>query len=193
MKPGEFYLTTLNFYPNRDPRLRTFALWYFAILITVWMIAGLTILGFEQSYAQPIVAVLTAFSAQCLLEWLTARSLGRTPRFLNGRREFLEFLPPCIIPGIACAMLVYPNERLWPVAFAAGLSIASKVLFRAPVGEGKTQHVFNPSNIGITVTLLLLPSVGLAPPYQFTENVTGMESIADLVWMDQSFLPESAA
>lgn len=174
MKPGEFYLTTLNFYPNRDPRLRTFALWYFAILITVWMIAGLTILGFEQSYAQPIVAVLTAFSAQCLLEWLTARSLGRTPRFLNGRREFLEFLPPCIIPGIACAMLVYPNERLWPVAFAAGLSIASKVLFRAPVGEGKTQHVFNPSNIGITVTLLLLPSVGLAPPYQFTENVTGI-------------------
>src|SRR5712691_10374462 len=27
----------------------------------------------------------------------------------------------------------------------------------------------------------------------FADNVTGMESIADLVWMDQSFLPESAA
>src|SRR5712691_1538183 len=27
----------------------------------------------------------------------------------------------------------------------------------------------------------------------FTARVTGMESIADFVWMDQSFLPESAA
>src|ERR1700694_4209180 len=27
----------------------------------------------------------------------------------------------------------------------------------------------------------------------FTENVTGMESIADFVWMDQSFFPVSAA
>src|SRR5258708_40293509 len=27
----------------------------------------------------------------------------------------------------------------------------------------------------------------------FAVNVTGMESIADLVWRDQSFLPESAA
>jgi hypothetical protein len=70
--------------------------------------------------------------------------------------------------------LIYPNSRLWPVAFAAGLSIASKVLFRAPVGNGQTQHIFNPSNLGITATLLLFPWVGLAPPYQFTENVTGI-------------------
>jgi Na+-translocating ferredoxin:NAD+ oxidoreductase RnfD subunit len=31
----------------------------------------------------------------------------------------------------------------------------------------------NPSNIGITTTLLLFPSVGIAPPYQFTENLFG--------------------
>ena len=174
MKASDFLSSTLNFYPNRDPRLRSFALWYFAILISLWMIAGLTILGFEQSYAHPIVGVGTAVCVQALLEWLSASVDGRRPRFLNGTREFLDFLPPCIIPGVACAMLVYPNERLWPVAFAAGLAVASKVLFRAPVGDGRTQHVFNPSNIGITTTLLLLPSVGLAPPYQFTENVTGI-------------------
>jgi hypothetical protein len=58
--------------------------------------------------------------------------------------------------------------------FGVGLAICSKVIFRAPVGEGKTQHIFNPSNLGIVATLLLFPWVGLAPPYHFTENLTGM-------------------
>jgi Na+-translocating ferredoxin:NAD+ oxidoreductase RnfD subunit len=47
-------------------------------------------------------------------------------------------------------------------------------MFRAPIGNGQTQHIFNPSNLGITITLLLLPAAGLAPPYQFTENITGL-------------------
>jgi Na+-translocating ferredoxin:NAD+ oxidoreductase RnfD subunit len=48
------------------------------------------------------------------------------------------------------------------------------MIFRAPVADGKTQHIFNPSNLGIVATLILFPSVGVAPPYQFTENLTGM-------------------
>ncbi len=71
-------------------------------------------------------------------------------------------------------MLLFPNERLMPVIFGVGVAICSKVIFRAPVGEGKTQHIFNPSNIGIVATLLLFPSIGVAPPYEFTENLTGM-------------------
>lgn len=172
MKLGQI-LTTINFYPNRNPKLRMFALWYFAILITAWTILGHTVLGFEQSYAHPVVGVGVACAMQFLLEWVDARSNGRPLRFTGGVLPVLNFLPPAIIPGLACAMLIYPNARLWPVAFAAGLSIASKVIFRAPVGNGQTQHVFNPSNLGITFTLLLFPWVGLAPPYQFTENVTG--------------------
>ena len=169
----EAVITTLNFYPNRNPKLRMFALWYFTVLITIWTILGHAVLGFEQSYAQPIVGVATACAIQLLLEWVDARANGRRTRFSGGLVPFLNFLPPAIIPGLACAMLIYPNSRLWPVAFAAGLSVASKVMFRAPVGNGQTQHIFNPSNLGITATLLLFPWVGLAPPYQFTENVTG--------------------
>ena len=71
-------------------------------------------------------------------------------------------------------MLLYPNDRLLPVIFGVGVAICSKVIFRAPVGDGKTQHIFNPSNLGIVATLLLFPSVGVAPPYHFTENLTGM-------------------
>jgi hypothetical protein len=71
-------------------------------------------------------------------------------------------------------MLLYPNDRLMPVIFGVGVAICSKVIFRAPVGDGKTQHVFNPSNLGIVATLLLFPSIGVAPPYHFTENLNGM-------------------
>jgi hypothetical protein len=166
-------LTTLNFYPNRNPKLRLFALWYFCILISIWTILGHTVLGFEQSYAHPIIGVATACAMQFLLEWIDARANGRPPRFAGGLLPVMNMLPPAIIPGLACAMLIYPNSRLWPVVFAAALSIASKVILRAPVGNGQTQHIFNPSNLGITVTLILFPWVGLAPPYQFTENVTG--------------------
>jgi len=167
-------ISTLNFYPNRNPKLRFFALWYFTILLSLWTIAGHVFLGFEQSYAHPLSGVAAACAAQFLLEWVDARSHGRAPRYTGSLTNLLHFLPPAIIPGLACAMLIYPNERLSPVIFAAVLSIASKVVLRAPIGEGKTQHIFNPSNLGITITLLCLPSVGLAPPYQFTENVTGI-------------------
>ena len=34
-----------------------------------------------------------------------------------------------------------------------------------------TRHYLNPSNFGIAVTLLLFPWVGIAGPYQFTENL----------------------
>jgi Na+-translocating ferredoxin:NAD+ oxidoreductase RnfD subunit len=166
-------MSTLAFYPNRNPKLRVFALWYFSTLITVWTILGHLALGFEQSYAQPLIAVAVACVMQYLLEFVDAKATHRPVRFAKDPLSALNFLPVGIIPGLACAMLIYANSRLAPVAFAAALSIASKVIFRAPVGEGQTQHVFNPSNIGITATLLLFPSVGLAPPYQFTENVTG--------------------
>lgn len=167
-------LPTLNFYPRKDPRMRFFALWYFTILLTTWTILGDTVLGFEQSYAQPIIGVLSACAVAFLLEWLDSWMNQRNPRFTGSWANLANFLPPCIIPGLACAMLIYANERLSPIIFAASLSIASKVIFRAPIGNGQTQHIFNPSNLGITVTLLLLPAAGLAPPYQFTENITGI-------------------
>jgi hypothetical protein len=154
--------------------MRFFALWYFTTLLILWTILGDTVLGFEQSYAQPIVGVLTACAVAFLLEGIDAWAKHRPARFAGSWTNAVNFLPPCIIPGLACAMLIYPNERLTPIIFASALSLSSKVLLRAPIGNGQTQHIFNPSNFGITATLLLIPSAGLAPPYQFTENITGL-------------------
>lgn len=167
-------IATLQFYPKRSALRRYFALWYFTALLIVWNILGHLFLGFEQSDIQPLVGVATAIILQFLLEWIDARASERKPRFTGSWANLINFLPPAIIPGLALTMLLYPNQRLMPVIFGVAVAICSKVVFRAPVGEGKTQHIFNPSNIGIVATLLLFPSIGVAPPYQFTENLSGM-------------------
>ncbi|HET6898538.1 MAG TPA: enediyne biosynthesis protein UnbU [Vicinamibacteria bacterium] len=166
-------ITTLLFDPGNSPRWRFFALWYFTTLLIIWNILGHTVLRFEQSHAQTLVGLATAISVQILLEWVDARAHGRPTRFSGGWKNFLNFLPPAIIPGLAVPMLMLSSDLLWPVAFAAALAIASKVLIRVPVGGGRWQHLFNPSNFGLTVTYLLFPWVGVAPGYHFTGNVTG--------------------
>jgi hypothetical protein len=166
-------ITTLLFYPDSNPRWRHFALWYFTTLLVVFNILGHTILRFEQSDAQMWTGLVTAISVQFLLEWVDAWAHRRTPRFRGGWANFLNFLPPAIIPGLAVPMLTLNSDLLWPIVFATTLSIASKVLIRAPVGNGRTQHVFNPSNFGLTITFFLFPFVAIVPGYHFTGNVTG--------------------
>lgn len=168
-----FTNATLQFYPQGSAKFRIFALWYFLTLLIIWNILGHTVLGFEQSWATPLVGVGTAAAVQFLLEWVDAKSKRREPRYAGGLGNFINLLVPAIIPGFAAGMLLYANERLWPIAFAAALLVGSKVLFRAPIGGGRTQHFLNPSNFGIAITLLLFPEVGFAPPYHFTANLTG--------------------
>jgi hypothetical protein len=153
--------------------LRRAGLRRFAIAISILNILGHTVFGFEQSWATPFVALAAAYSTEMLLELVEARVSHRSPRFLGGGPvRFIDFLLSAHIGGLAVGMLLYANQRLWPVAFAAAAAIASKSLFRAPSGNGAI-HFFNPSNFGISLTLLLFPSVGIAPPYHFTENLVG--------------------
>lgn len=143
------------------------ALRRFAVSITVFTILGHAYLGFEQSYAQPLVSLLAAYGTQLLLETMGAWAEQRRVRFAGGLLPLVNFLLPAHITGLSNAMLLYFNDRLWVVAFTSALAISSKTLFRAPVGSG-TRHIFNPSNFGISATLLLFPWVGLAMPWQFT-------------------------
>jgi hypothetical protein len=156
---------------NRADRLG--GLRRFAVAITVLNILGHAFFGFEQSLAHPLAALAAAYSAELLLEFIDARCNRRPLRFMGGGpRKFVEFLLSAHITGLACAMLLYANERLGPVVFASVVAICSKCLLRAPAARG-TRHFFNPSNFGITVTLLVFSWVSVAPPYQFTENMLG--------------------
>jgi enediyne biosynthesis protein E5 len=145
----------------------------FAVAITILNVLGHAFFGFEQSFAQPLVSLAAAYSTELVLEAVDACCNYRRPRFAGGLPPLIDFLLSGHISGLAVAMLLYANDRLWVLAFAAATAIGSKAVFRVAVGSG-TRHFFNPSNFGITVTLLLFPWVGQAPPYQFTENLSGL-------------------
>lgn len=207
----------------------------FALAITVFTLLGHFWFGFEQSYAQPLASVATAYVTQLLLEALEAWAQRRRPRFTRGFGALVNSLLSAHITGLACAMLLYANDRIWVVCFASAVAITSKTLFRMPVGSAKgawplllfqlllfvlllqdgeatshwipvsprwmpafqlgvlalllalvaifptevpTRHYLNPSNFGIAVTLLLFPWVGIAVPYQFTENLGSVGDLA---------------
>lgn len=142
----------------------------FAIAITVLNVLGHLWFGFEQPWIVPFVAVGTACATELCLEIVEAYAAGRRVRFGGGVVRTIDFFLSAHISGLAVGMLLYANERLAPVIFGAVVAIASKALLRVAVGNG-SRHVMNPSNFGITATLLMFPWVGIAPPYQFTENL----------------------
>jgi enediyne biosynthesis protein E5 len=200
----------------------------FALAITLFTLLGHVWFGFEQSYAQPLASLAAAYFTQLLLEALEAWAQNRRPGFTKSFGALVNSLLSAHITGLATAMLLYANEHLWVVCFASAVAIASKTLFRMPVGSAKgawplllfqfvlflfllqtgeptshwipvlppwmpafragvlalllvlaalappgarTRHYLNPSNFGIVVTLLLFPWVGIAGPFQFTENL----------------------
>jgi hypothetical protein len=152
--------------------LRLAALRRFATAITLLNLLGHTVLGFEQAWATPFVALLAAYGTEILLETVDAWRRGRRPRFLGGGTAPVDFLLSAHISGLAVSMLLYANDRLWPIAFAAAAAIASKHVFRVGL-NGHSRHFFNPSNLGITLTLLAFPWVGIAQPYMFTTKLSG--------------------
>jgi Na+-translocating ferredoxin:NAD+ oxidoreductase RnfD subunit len=150
-------------------RRRT-ALRRFALAITVLNLLGYTVLGFEQAWVIPVVAVATAYASELLLDLVESSAAGRPARIAGPLPAVFDFLLSAHITGLAVSMLLYSGARIWPIVFATVIAIGSKAVFRASVGSS-SRHFFNPSNFGITVTLLAFPSVGIAPPYMFTENL----------------------
>jgi hypothetical protein len=156
--------------PVKDTRY--LALRNFALSISVFNILGYTLLGFEQPWLWPIIAILTGYTTELSLEVLSAWAQRREQRFRGrGFRGLYEFLLPSHITALACNMLLYGNNQILVVLFAVFVGVAGKHAFQAPIA-GRMRHFMNPSNFGITVTLLCFGStwMSIAPPYEFTEN-----------------------
>jgi Na+-translocating ferredoxin:NAD+ oxidoreductase RnfD subunit len=168
--------------PRAKPDPRIIALRRFAISITAFNVLGHLFLGFEQAYLTPVVGVLTAYLVSLLLETVDSWARGTRPRYLGSPVGFVNFLLPAHIAGLACAMLLYGNDSLWPTIFAAAVAVSGKYVVRVRI-NGAVRHVFNPSNLGITVTLLVFSWVSIAPPYHFSENVGSV-----LDWLIPAFI-----
>ncbi len=150
----------------------------FAFAITFLNVLGHLWLGFEQSWITPFIALGAAYLTELAAETVQARVEGRAPRYAGTPGKLITFLLSAHISGLAVGMLLFAAEQLWLVAFASSLAVASKWIVRIPMrrpdGKMASRHFLNPSNFGITATLLLFPSVGIAPPYQFAEATSGI-------------------
>ena len=88
-------------------------------------------------WAQPLVALLAAYATEILLErWSRAGSAAGPASSAAARRSSTS-CSPAHITGLAVAMLLYANDRLLPIAFAAAVAIGSKHLFRVGTNGGQ--------------------------------------------------------
>src|SRR5690606_33719264 len=85
--------------PAADRRIK--ALRMFATSITVFTVAGHLLLGFEQSPATPLAALLVGYTLDLVLETLDARARGRAPGYSGGPRALVDHLLPTHIAGLA--------------------------------------------------------------------------------------------
>lgn len=152
-----------------DPRY--LALRNFAISISIFNIFGYTLLGFEQPWAFPLIALAWGYTVEISMELVSAWAQRRPPRFRGrGFRGVYEFLLPAHIGSLACNMLIYTQNQLWPVFFGVFMTVAGKHAFQAPIA-GRMRHYMNPSNFGIACTLLAFGNwMSIAPPYEFGEK-----------------------
>lgn len=155
--------------PVKD--VRYLALRNFALSLSVFNIFGYTLLGFEQPWLWPLIAMATAYVTEIVFEVISGWANRRAPRFMgNGVRGMYEFLLPAHITALAVNMLLYANNQIWPIMFGVIVGVAGKYVLQAPIA-GRMRHYMNPSNLGIAVTLLCFGSwISIAPPYEFTEN-----------------------
>ena len=76
--------------PQKDLRIE--ALKRFAAAITALNIAGHFFLGFEQSLAHALAALLTAYTIELSFEFIQSKSENRKPKYLGSVRNFIYFL-----------------------------------------------------------------------------------------------------
>jgi enediyne biosynthesis protein E5 len=119
--------------------------WFFSLqnrylapmFITCILAAAQWSFGVLESYARTVLAILTALGTELVVGRLF---WGQWPH-----------LASAYVSGISVGILVR-SPAMWPYALGSMLSITSKYVLRV-----KGRHLWNPSNFGICVMLLLAP------------------------------------
>ena len=107
------------------------------IFITFILLVGQLTYGILESYAMTVLAILTAIALELVLGRVYA---GRWPH-----------LASAYISGISVGILTR-SPFAWPFALCSAISIASKYVLRV-----RGRHLWNPSNFGICLMLLVAP------------------------------------
>ncbi len=117
------------------------------LLITCILVIGHLAYGILESYERTALAIASAIAAELIL----------------GRIFFGKWvnLASSYITGISVGILIR-SPAVWPYALCSVISIMSKYVLRV-----KNRHLWNPSNFGICVLLLLAPETVAALTIQW--------------------------
>jgi Na+-translocating ferredoxin:NAD+ oxidoreductase RnfD subunit len=120
------------------------------LFITTILLVGHLSFGILESYKKTVLAIVVAI--------ITELILGRIffGKWLN--------LASAYITGISVGILVR-SPAYWPYALCSAISITSKYVLRA-----KGRHLWNPSNFGIAILLLLAPETMAVLSIQWGNN-----------------------
>ncbi len=144
----KFHGLTIVGFKLSDPRV------FMSCVLVVYTFVGETFLSFDHGWGQIILALFVACSLDMLLNYWKTRQI---------------VLPiSSVITGFGLGLLIEstaPNI-LWPYVVAPILAIASKSLVRI-----QKRHIFNPSNFGLTVLLVLFPAAVTTTSAQWTGSL----------------------
>lgn len=131
-----------------DPRLIPPA--FITLILLVGQLTG----GILESYWQTALAIITAIVVELVLSRLIT---GKWPH-----------LASAYISGISVGILVR-SPAWWPFALCSALAITSKYVLRV-----KDRHLWNPSNFGISILLLIAPFAVSTLSIQWGNNLWPM-------------------
>lgn len=127
------------------------------VFITLILLIGHLSYGILESYQKTLLAIGTSIVAELVLGRIF---LGKWPN-----------LASAYITGISVGILIR-SPAFWPYALCSAISITSKYVLRA-----KGRHLWNPSNFGICVMLLLASEAVATLSIQWGNNVWPMAVI----------------
>jgi Na+-translocating ferredoxin:NAD+ oxidoreductase RnfD subunit len=124
------------------------------ILITCILLAGQLTFGMLESWTRTFLAILTCIVMEAVL---SRTMFGKWPH-----------LASAYISGISVGILIR-SPLFWPYVMCAALTIMSKYVLR-----WRGQHLWNPSNFGISAMLFLYPASVAALSIQWGNSVLPM-------------------
>ena len=151
----------------REPWLKVDRRYLAPALITCVLLAGQLTFGFLESWSRTFLAIATAI----LTELVVVRALyGAWPH-----------LASAYVSGISVGILVR-SPAFWPYALCSAISITSKYVLRV-----RERHLWNPTNFGVVMMLVLAPDAVAGLSVQWGNNLLPMVFVwvfgSVILWM----------
>ncbi|GCE07698.1 RnfABCDGE type electron transport complex subunit D [Dictyobacter aurantiacus] len=148
MKTWNFYGMTIVGVKLKDPRV------FMSCVLIVYTIVGQTILTFDHGWTQILLSLFVACFVDVVMNLWKTRQIVLP---ISG-----------VITGLGLGLLIESASPtlLWPYVVAPIIAIASKSVVRI-----NGRHIFNPSNFGLVVLLLLFPTLITTTATQWTGSL----------------------